>query len=221
MKVPEDIGPDSVGEIFAAPHRPAMGQFQLYFAGQRWVWSDEVAQMHGYEPGTVEPTTELVLSHKHPDDRERVGTAVGAMLDEGRPFSSRYRIIDAQGREHHVLVVAAQMTDESGSLIGTEGFYVDLTDFRDSAVQDTMDQAVSQFAESRAVIEQAKGMMMIVYGIDSDRAFDVLKWRSQETNTKLRLLAAHIVGRAAAISEQPPTTWRNGFDEIILTGHLA
>ena len=25
--------------------------------------------MHGYQPGAVHPTTELVLSHKHPDDK--------------------------------------------------------------------------------------------------------------------------------------------------------
>ncbi|ETW21797.1 hypothetical protein MGAST_23670 [Mycobacterium gastri 'Wayne'] len=28
--------------------------------------------MHGYEPGSVVPTTKLLLSHKHPDDRAHV-----------------------------------------------------------------------------------------------------------------------------------------------------
>lgn len=34
---------------------------------------------------------------------------------------------------------------------------------------------------------------MLVYGINADRAFDVLTWRSQQTNTKLRTLAQNIV----------------------------
>jgi hypothetical protein len=46
-----------------------VGAFRFWFVGQHWEWSDEVARMHGYEPGTVVLTTELLLSHKHPDDR--------------------------------------------------------------------------------------------------------------------------------------------------------
>jgi hypothetical protein len=44
------------------------GWYRFYFADERWEWSTQVAQIHGYEPGSVTPTTELVLSHKHPDD---------------------------------------------------------------------------------------------------------------------------------------------------------
>jgi hypothetical protein len=50
----------------------AVGAFRFWFIGEIWWWSDDVARMHGYEPGTVEPTTELLLSHKHPDDRQHV-----------------------------------------------------------------------------------------------------------------------------------------------------
>ena len=45
------------------------------------------------------------------------------------------------------------------------------------------------------MIEQAKGMLMAIYGIDAAAAFDLLKWRSQETNVKLRSLAEQIVAR--------------------------
>jgi hypothetical protein len=43
------------------------------------------------------------------------------------------------------------------------------------------------------VIEQAKGMLMILYGIDADAAFAVLRWRSQELNVKLHAVAAQLV----------------------------
>ena len=54
-----------------------VGGFRFWFVGQRWEWSDELARMHGYEPGAVTPTTELVLSHKHPDDRRHVQELLG------------------------------------------------------------------------------------------------------------------------------------------------
>jgi GAF domain-containing protein len=46
---------------------------------------------------------------------------------------------------------------------------------------------------SRAVIEQAKGILMGRYGLSADDAFRRLAKRSQDTNTKLRDLAARIV----------------------------
>ena len=53
--------------------------------------------------------------------------------------------------------------------------------------------AVHAITERRAVIEQAKGMLMFVYGIDADQAFDVLRLQSQEHNVKLRLVAEQIL----------------------------
>jgi predicted butyrate kinase (DUF1464 family) len=54
-------------------------------------------------------------------------------------------------------------------------------------------EAAQDIAERRAVIEQAKGMMMFVYGIDADEAFDMLRAQSQDQNVKLRLIAEQIV----------------------------
>ena len=82
-----------------------IGSFKFFFVGQRWEWSDEVARMHGYEPGTVEPTTDLLLSHKHPDDRRLVQDLLDHTLHTGESFSSRHRFLDTGGNEHDVLVV--------------------------------------------------------------------------------------------------------------------
>src|SRR6476659_896419 len=38
-------------------------------------------------------------------------------------------------------------------------------------------------------IEQAKGAMMIIYGITADAAFALLRWHSQRRNVKLRSIA--------------------------------
>ena len=43
--------------------------------------------------------------------------------------------------------------------------------------------AVQAITERRAVIEQAKGMLMFVYGIDADQAFDVLRRNPRSTTS--------------------------------------
>lgn len=47
--------------------------------------------------------------------------------------------------------------------------------------------------ERRAVIEQAKGQLMLTLHVDEQQAFELLRAESQHTNTKLRDVAARIV----------------------------
>ncbi|CAG7627162.1 hypothetical protein ACVH9Z_24890 [Rhodococcus opacus] len=38
--------------------------------------------MHGYQPGKVTLTTELLLAHKHPDDHPRVARVLDRLHDD-------------------------------------------------------------------------------------------------------------------------------------------
>jgi hypothetical protein len=199
-------------------HPSHIGSFKFYFVGQRWEWSDEVARMHGYEPGAVRPTTELLLSHKHPDDRRMVQDLLDHALHTGDSFSSRHRFIDTRGVEHDVLVVADRMYDDRGAVIGSSGYYVDLTASLDEVRQEVLDEQLPGLFESRAVIEQAKGALMVIYRISAEQAFGVLQWRSQETNTKLRSLAAQLVTEIGELPAAPSST-QSQFDHLLLTIH--
>ncbi|MGV0718073.1 PAS and ANTAR domain-containing protein [Mycolicibacterium sp. XJ662] len=186
-----------------------VGSFRFYTAEQRWEWSDNIERMHGYEPGTVTPTTDLLLRHKHPEDRQQVAEVLERVAN-GEPFSSRHRIVDTAGRTHWVIVVGDRMVDESGNVVGTTGFYVDYTE----TMQSDISAALSKMAEGRAVIEQAKGLLMAAYGISADRAFDILVWRSQETNVKVRELARRFVAEMAG---GLPDDTRARVDHALLT----
>jgi AmiR/NasT family two-component response regulator len=52
-----------------------------------------------------------------------------------------------------------------------------------------MEQAMA----GRAVIEQAKGVLMGRHGVDERQAFDLLRGQSQRLGVKIRALAAQIV----------------------------
>ena len=69
------------------------------------------------------------MSHKHPDDAPTVALLIEAVAGQGQPFSSRHRIIDTTGRTHSVLVVGEQLCAGDGTVIGSQGFYVDLSDY--------------------------------------------------------------------------------------------
>ena len=53
-----------------------------------------------------------------------------------------------------------------------------------------------QAMESRAVIEQAKGMIMMIHKVDAEEAFDQLRLSSQAQNRKLRDVTQNMVREA-------------------------
>ena len=198
-----------------APQR--VGSFRFYLADQRWEWSEQVQQMHGYRPGTVPPTTELVLSHRHPEDRRRAAATIDDILHTPNAFSARQRIIDTGGKVHDVLVVGDRLCDDEGSVIGVYGFYVDVSPLSDQMDQELVTAKLAKITENRAGIEQAKGMLMLVYGIDGDAAFNLLKWLSQESNIKLRPLAEQITEDFRSVRHA--VTAQAEFDQLLLTAH--
>ena len=216
MAPPEPSPRPEPAEFVKSGNELLIGSFRFWFVGQRWEWSEEVARMHGYEPGTVTPSTELLLAHKHPDDRRHVQELLDQALHSGRSFSSRHRFIDTHGGEHTVLVLADRMLADNGTVVGTEGYYVDLTDTLDDARRVALDSTLPDLFAARASIEQAKGALMLVYGLGADQAFELLQWRSQQTNTKLRALAAQIVAEFPTVQPRDDDV-RRQFDHLLLT----
>ncbi len=208
------LGSQAVEQALAGGTPQRVGRFRFSFEDLRWEWSEQVQRMHGYEPGTVTPTTDLVLSHKHPDDRRRVAATIDDMIESREAFSTRHRIIDTAGTVHDVIVVGDQFCNNRGEVVGTHGFYVDLTD--DSDTEDAITARVAAIAERRSAIDLSKGMLMVVYGIDEDAAFNVLRSLSQVHNMKLGLLARRIVedfssrGGIGSVS-------RSQFDRLLLS----
>lgn len=214
-----DTSQDSTVELALAGGTPQhFGWYRFYFDDERWEWSPEVARIHGYQPGTVTPTTRLVLSHKHPEDYEHVAANLEDIRRSLKPFSTRHRIITVEGATREVVVIGERMHDNGGRVIGTQGFYIDVTPSREARAA-IITEAVAEIAENRAAIEQAKGILMLVYRIQSDAAFDLLRWRSQETNVKLRALAEQLITDVRTLEYGETVPPRSTFDRLLLTVH--
>lgn len=208
----------ALGSVMSNEACSEAGEFRFSLAQHRWEWSDELARMFGYEPGAVEPTTELLVSHQHPDDRADLEAVLEKVVTCGDPFSSRHRIIDTGGAVHEVVVIGEYETDDEGTVIGTTGYFVDLTDAIEQERNEALSEALPEVIAARAPIEQAKGVLVLVYDLSPEQAFAVLKWRSQQTNTKLRDLAVRLVEEARSLNPNTPGL-RTRFDHVLLTVH--
>ena len=211
---PADISPFE-DMTAAIPQR--VGWYRWFFDDERWEWSPEVEQIHGYQPGTVTPTTRLVLSHKHPDDYEQVAATLDDIRRRHTPFSSCHRIITMQGATREVVVIGERLHDDTGEVIGAQGFYFDVT-----STDGAREVSITEIADNRAVIEQAKGVLMYVYQVDADAAFEVLKWRSHETKVNLCALAEQLLADIRTLGHDDGSRSYGSifeFDRLLVTTH--
>jgi PAS domain S-box-containing protein len=202
-----------------------VGDFRFYFADELWEWSPEAARIHGYPALEMRPTTDQVMSHKHPDDRAKLAAALDHVRRTHTAISSRHRIIDAQGRARQVVVVSRELRDDAGNVIGNEGYYVDLTSSAMLLKQEKHDREqwlngrLGDILAGRIVIEQVKGMLMLIYRLDDRQAFELLRSRSQNTNTKVRAFAEKLRDHLVRLDYGDTLPSRSHFDQVLRTAH--
>jgi hypothetical protein len=164
-------------------------------------------------PAKSKPTTELVLSHKHPDD---LADVKGLLRQSEAPFGSRHRIRTTTGDIRNVVVVGDAVTDADGRITATRGFYVDITAAFNADLQHSITNELQVIVPQREIIEQAKGMLMVTYQISADAAFGILRWRSQEHNVKLAIIAERLVADLPVLHSGHPAL-RAPVDHYLMT----
>jgi hypothetical protein len=189
--------------VLALGTRAVAGAYRLDLRSGAWWWSDEIYAMHGFAPHEVVPSTELLVAHQHPADRERAGDALEEAIRTGAPFSCVHRIVDAGGLEHVVAVVGEgrDSAGERATVLG--GYFVDVTDVVRDRAQAAASESIAAAAESRSTIDQAVGVVAFTYGYEPAAAFGVLRSASNDANVPIRLLARAIVAALPTLSGDP------------------
>ena len=191
-----------------------MGSYRYASAGGSWQWSDGVYILHGFRRGEVVPSTALLLAHAHSADRRHTAEILESCMRNGGLFSFLYRLINASGQLRWALMAGEGVFGRQGQVTGLRGYLIDVTDPQSQAKYREAATTLRKTITARAVIEQAKGVLMLVYGLDAGAAFAVLSWQSQHANIKLRELAERLVAAVGADGRAAAAT-RQRLDEIV------
>jgi ANTAR domain len=113
---------------------------------------------------------------------------------------------DDGARHPHVQEPTDRVLD---SLHGWPDTEVDATE-----ILRTENEQLREALDSRAVIEQAKGALVLRFGIPPERAFGVLRRWSQDRNIKLRTIAGALIavsrGEGTAAFDSDLVGWLRG-----------
>ena len=176
-----------------------VGQFVWDVRADTWWWSDALYRLLGYEPGVVTPSLERFLQHKAPEDQAVVDAVFSRCLADGGPFSCYHHVVDAHGVRKTVVAVGHGDRDAADSqTVAINGFIGDVTG---SSRQET-NVALQATLVNRAPIEQVKGVVMLVYGLSADAAFQMLVGHSQIANKKLSSIVDAVL---SALDRRSPT----------------
>ena len=96
---------------------------------------------------------------------------------------------DSGSKEHLEVDTGQQLYDDNGDAIGTrefciaEGLHMSGGDSLTKTFAALTAEELAEFLTNRVLIEQAKGMLMFIYGMDAEEAYELLKWWSQTTTS--------------------------------------
>lgn len=172
------------------------GTFAFHIRSREMEWSEGLFGIHGLHQGEVVPTLELFMAHKHPLDREHVLSVWADLVTGGGQGALLHRINDMRGRERRVFSAIQAVAGPSGQVDSILGFMVDVTQSLRIESRDAASEAIERVYAHRDLIEQAKGIVMALRGVDGPAAFQVLAVASQHSNAKVHTVAEELVQAA-------------------------
>ena len=180
--------------------------FTAAHTGEMALVADELQYEQGYGPcmdagraGVVLRIDDTRTEQRWPDYVPRV-LEVGVRSSLSMPLPYQGSTIGALNiySTRPQAFLSAESEEAATAVAGAVAVAVVNADAHDRLAEHARNMRVAM--ESRAVIEQAKGVLMAQRGVDAGQAFDILRDASQRYNRKLRDIAAGIV---ATTTESP------------------
>jgi transcriptional regulator with GAF, ATPase, and Fis domain len=130
-------------------------------SGER-IWSEETYRIFGFDP-TTPPTTDLVRSRIHPEDRLQVKETMARASEDGEPFELDHRIVMPDGSIKYIHVVAQAIRQDSGGFeyLGT-GMDVTATKLAFQEIQELKDKLYKENVAFKEEIDQSSMFEEIV-----------------------------------------------------------
>jgi PAS domain S-box-containing protein/putative nucleotidyltransferase with HDIG domain len=107
-----------------------LGHYEIDATTGNAIWSEEIFNIFGLDPGIGEPTFETYQQLVHPDDRVKVYGLFEDSVQNGTQFDFVYRIIRSDGKIRYVHSNARAVKDESGNTVKLFGTFQDVTQLK-------------------------------------------------------------------------------------------
>lgn len=105
-----------------------VGVWEWDIVADRVTWSDPLYLIHGVEPGAFGATVQAFREIVHPDDRERVESALQTALAHDAPYELEFRALRPDGEVRWIYAQATVLRDAAGCPSRLLGASLDITE---------------------------------------------------------------------------------------------
>ncbi|MDZ7963613.1 MAG: PAS domain-containing protein [Nostoc sp. DedSLP03] len=108
-------------------------------------WSDNLEGLFGLEPGEFDGSFEKFAARVHPQDRDRVLTAVELAVVSGEDYDIEFRVVHPNGKIRWALSQGKVLYDQQGQPVQMAGIDLDITERKRSA--ETLRESEERFRQ--------------------------------------------------------------------------
>jgi PAS domain S-box-containing protein len=157
-----------------------MGVWQFDVVEDKRVFDNQVCSLLGLEPATFGGTAAEFFAAVHPDDREKVQSALTQSIERDEPYAPEYRVVWKNGSIHHICARGRISRDDMGRALMINGVIWDITERKEAekVLQESQERSAQLDRQSVTFIWEVDVQGLYTYISDVSEA--VLGYRPDE-----------------------------------------
>ncbi len=200
----EEVLHSSEARLRLALEAAQMGTWDWDILTNNIVFSDQLAPIFGFPPGSYHSTYEDFLNFVHPKDRKRIAQAVTLTLENGSDYEVEFRVLLADGTVHWVGSKGQVYYDKTGRAMRMVGVAMDITERK---------QAEEQLGLLNSVVVNAKDAVLITEAEPFDEPGPRILYVNEAFTDMTGYSMEEVLGKTPRIL-QGPKTQRVALDQI-------
>ena len=173
IKLAEEALKESKARLDLALRSAEMGAWHWDIQDDKRYFDDQVCRLLGIDPTTFTGTAKEFFDTVHPDDREKLRSALSRTIEENVLYEPEYRAIRPDGTVRHIAARGTLVRDDSGRPLRINGIIWDITEHKvaEEDLRRAHDELELRVQERTAQVRQAFDNL----SKERQRLYDVLE----------------------------------------------